>query len=301
MWKVEEVPSLKDKIIVVTGGNSGIGYEAVKVFAKKEATLVIASSNKEKSDRAVQTIKDEIGHEKIEAYALNLGSLTSIKTFAETLKKAYKRIDILINNSGVMYKPYEKTEDGFESQMGINHLGHFYLTSLLMPLIKKSERGRIVNISSIAHKFAKVNLNDYFFDNEVSFSPSKGYNRSKLTNLLFTIALKHKCEKQSIPVDVYAAHPGIADTSLTKEMKQDFRYKMIKKISHSAYGGGLPTVMAATTTKYPSGTYFGPKGFMEIKGRPGVAKKSKHAKDLDLALTIWDLSEQALNTSFDLT
>ena len=134
-----------------------------------------------------------------------------------------------------------------------------------------------------------------------SFSPSKGYNRSKLTNLLFTLALKQKFESAKLQIEVFAAHPGIADTSLTKNMKQDFRLKMIKKISHSAYDGGLPTVMAATTNDYASGTYFGPIGFMEFKGAPGVAKKTKHAQNLDLALKVWDLSEQALGMTFDLS
>ena len=300
MWKVTDVPSLKDKIILVTGGNSGIGLEAAKVLAEKEATLVIASSNKEKSDKAVKSLREETNNQNIDAYELNLGSKTSIKRFADDIKKAYDRIDILINNSGVMYKPYGRTEDGFESQMGINHLGHFYLTSLLMPLIKKSEQGRVVNIASVAHKFANASLKDFFFDDKKSFSPSKGYNRSKLTNLLFTLALAHKLKESNQAIEVFAAHPGIADTSLTKHMKQDFRLKMIKKISHSAYAGGLPTVMAATTKEYPSGTYFGPQGFMEFKGEPGVAKKTKHAQDLALALKVWDLSEEALGITFDL-
>lgn len=298
MWTLNDVQSLKNKTILITGGNSGIGYEAALMLAQKEATVILASSNLEKSKQAMKRIKEETNNDDVVAMSLNLGSLKAIEEFVETFKASYNRLDVLINNSGVMYKPYEKTVDGFESQMGINHLGHMYLTYLLMPNLKASKEGRIVNIASIAHKFANPSTNDFFFENPKNFSPSKGYNRSKLSNLLFTRALNYKLSEVKSNIKVYAAHPGIADTNLTKNMKQDFKYRLLKKVSHSAYDGALPTVMAATTNAYPSGSYFGPVGRMEFKGKPGVAKQTKHAKNLSLALEVWERSEKALNISF---
>lgn len=298
MWTINDVASLKGKTILITGGNSGIGYEAALMLASKEANVVIASSNEEKSNQSVISLKKESGNENILAYALNLGSKKSIESFVKTFQASFKVLDILINNSGVMYKPYEKTEDGFESQIGINHLGHMYLTHLLMPNIQASKNGRVVNIASVAHKFANVSFDNFFWDSQKGFSPSKGYNRSKLANLLFTRALSQKLLDAKSHVTVYAAHPGIADTNLTKQMKQDFKYRILKRISQSAYDGALPTVMAATTDEYPSGSYFGPVGGMEFKGRPGVAKQSKYAKDLSLANKVWELSEKALKITF---
>ena len=298
MWTLNDVQSLKNKTILITGGNSGIGYEAALMLAQKEATVIIASSNLEKSKKAIERIKKETNNHDVVALSLNLGSKKDIEAFVKTFKASYDRLDVLINNSGVMYKPYEKTVDGFESQMGINHLGHMYLTYLLMPLLNASKEGRIVNIASIAHKFASASTKDFFFDNPKGFSPSKGYNRSKLANLLFTRALQFKLSEAKSHIKVFAAHPGIADTNLTKHMKQDFKYRLLKKVSHSAYDGALPTVMAATTNEYPSGSYFGPKGSMEFKGKPGVAKQTKHARNLSLALEIWERSEKALNISF---
>jgi len=301
MWTLNDVQSLKNKTILITGGNSGIGFEAALMLAQKDATVIIASSNLEKSNQAVERIKKETSNEDIVAMSLNLGSKKAIKAFVKKFSASYERLDILINNSGVMYKPYEKTEDGFESQMGINHLGHMYVTYLLMPNLKASKESRIVNIASIAHKFANASTKDFFFDNPKGFSPSKGYNRSKLANLLFTRALNYKLSEAKSNIKVYAAHPGIADTSLTKNMKQDFKYRLLKKVSHSAYDGALPTVMAATTNAYPSGSYFGPLGRMEFKGQPGLAKQTKHAKNLNLSLQVWELSEKALNISFNVS
>lgn len=294
------IPNLKGKTIVITGGNSGIGYEAALMFAKKEANVVIASSNQEKSTKAVTQLKASSGNDNIEAYGLDLGDQTSIQSFAELMKNKLDQIDILVNNSGVMYTPYGKTKDGFEKQMGINHLGHFALTQKLYPLISKVG-GRIVNIASIAHKFATVNMKDFFFDNPKTFTKSKGYNRSKLSNMLFTLALKHKLEQASSNVTVFAAHPGIADTGLKRYMKEDTASKMISKVAQSAYDGALPTVMAALNDTYPNGTYFGPQGFMDIKGPVGVAKRTRKASNLALALKLWELSEEKLDMKFEIS
>ena len=189
-WSTNNIPDLTGKVIIVTGGNSGLGYEAVKAFAAKGAEVIMASRNAQKAETATAEIMKENPFGKVIVMELDLGSLDSVKNFATAFKKQYERLDILLNNAGIMMTPYQLTKDGFESQLGTNHLGHFALTGLLIKIINSTPGSRIVNVSSIAHKKGKFDFNDLLYDNGKSYDPMKAYQRSKIANLLFTYELQ---------------------------------------------------------------------------------------------------------------
>lgn len=283
-FKESDIQNLKGERIVITGGNSGLGYQTAMMLAKKDAEVIIASRDTKKSLEAIGNIKKEYPQANIISFPLDLGDKSSVETFVEQLSKLYPSIDILVNNSGVMYTPYSKTKDGFEFQNGINVIGHYRLTHLMLPLLKKSKQPRIVNVSSIAHKYGKINFNNFMFEKKNSYSKIDSYHQSKLANLMFSIGLSERLKG----ITVHAAHPGVAITNLMRYMngehKMRFMHNFIKLLSHSAYEGALPIVLATTTKDYPTHTYFGPKSVFETKGKPGVARVSKRAqrkKDID--------------------
>ena len=290
IWTLDDAPNQKGRIFVVTGGNSGIGYETVKVLVKKEATVIMASRNMDKAKKAKEEILKDIPSAEIVIMQLDLASLKSIDDFAEIFKSKYDRLDVLINNAGIMFTEYKLTKDGFEQQNGVNHLGHFALTAKLYDVIKKTENSRIVNISSVAHKFGKVDIDNYLFEDKKGYSKAKSYGRSKLSNLLFTFEMKRRFENHNVDIKVFAAHPGGARTKLTKHIK-GLASKLFNMISQSAEKGALPTLRAALDEDAESGTFFGPSGLFEIRGNPVPVKPRKKAKDVEKAKQLWLLSE----------
>ncbi|MCF7925727.1 MAG: SDR family oxidoreductase, partial [Candidatus Izimaplasma sp.] len=218
-WLIDSIDNLQDKVYIVTGGNSGIGYETVKALVKKDATVIMASRNKERADKAKESLLTDVPDAKVIIMILDLANLKSIKAFSNTFLDTYDRLDGLVNNAGVMFTPYKTTDDGFEYQNGINHLGHFYLTNLLYGQLKETPRSRIVTVSSMAHKIGKMKWNNYLFEKPKSYSKYKSYGRSKLSNLLFTFELDRRLKKNDIDIKVLAAHPGGAKTKLTKHVK----------------------------------------------------------------------------------
>lgn len=292
------IPSLKDLHIVITGGNSGLGYETARMLVKKDAHVVIASRDLKKSEEAIKTMLKEYPKGNIKAYTLDLGDRASIEAFSKELVKEVPVIDILINNSGVMYTPYQKTKDGFEFQNGINFLGHYVLTKRLLPLLKKSNAPRIVNVSSIAHKYGKINFKNFLFEKKNSYSKYDSYHQSKLANLMFSIGLSTRLKG----ISVHAAHPGVAITNLMRYMtdgkKMTPSYQFIKRISHSAHDGALPTVLAAVTKDFDTHTYFGPKSVFETKGKTGIAKVSRRAKNVLVTNQLFDLAESLTDVSY---
>lgn len=298
IFNESNIPSLNDTNIVITGGNSGIGYQTALMLVRKDADVIIASRDIKKSEEAVKTILKDYPNGKIKAYPLDLGDRASIETFSDLMAKEVPVIDILINNSGVMYTPFQKTKDGFEFQNGVNFLGHYILTKKLLPLIKKSTSPRIVSVSSIAHKYGKIDFNNFLFEKKNSYSKVKSYHQSKLANLMFSIGLSERLKG----ITVHAAHPGVAITNLMRYMTDDKRmknsYRFIKKISHSAYDGALPTVLATVTNDFDSHTYFGPKSAFETKGKPGIARVSRRAKNVKLIHRLFDLAESLTGVSY---
>lgn len=300
MIEIKEIDltNIKDKIILITGGNSGIGYQMANLFASKGAQVVIASRNTLRSLEAVEKIKKNFPNAKISCSDLDLSSKKSICSFVEFFNSKYKKMDILINNAALMYKPYSLSNDGYEMQMAVNHLGHFLLTKKLFNKILNSKDARIINVSSIAHKYADIDFEDFFFKNEKNFSKSRAYNRSKLANLLFSTALKNMVDKEGLNIKIFSAHPGISRTGLFQFMKKNMYYNVLKLVSQNSFKGCLPVVLAATNQNYESGTYFGPGGLFEIKGKPSVVKMTKKAQSKSNAYKLWSLSEDAIGEKF---
>jgi len=303
-WTEQDIPNLSGKIIVITGANSGIGFEATKLFAARDAEVIMACRSLERAEQAFDKIKKEIPQAKLVLMPLDLSSFKSIHAFSDAFHKKYQRIDILLNNAGIMMTPFGLTVDGLEQQQGVNHFGHFLLTSLLFDLIKQSKEARIVNISSIAHRMGKMNFNNLMYKDGKGYKTFTAYGRSKLENLLFTYELADRVEKAGLPIKVLAAHPGIASTNLGHHIYEKGIYKTFKfstgAFSQDAYHGSLPGVRACTDPNAENGTFYGPDKRFGTKGAPYVCSSTKRSKDKELMTTLWGVSEQVTNTTFNI-
>jgi NAD(P)-dependent dehydrogenase (short-subunit alcohol dehydrogenase family) len=299
---MNKVTSLKNKVIIITGSNSGIGFYGLKKFAELQATVIMASRSEARAVEAIALIKKDVPEAQIKFIPLDLQSLSSVKEFVKKFLAEYNRLDILVNNAGIMFGPYTVTVDGFESQMATNHFGHFALTGLLLPILIKSE-GRIVNISSIAHRRGVIDFSNINYQRPNSYKPWDAYSRSKLANLLFTHELDYRFKKANIPVKVLAAHPGVSRTNLLfKNTKTQPAYNFLKYIMplQSAQAGALPLIEACLKQDIIGGEYFGPKGLFEFGGKPGLVRSTKQAKNRDIASRLFDLSEQLTGIQYPL-
>jgi len=299
-WTTENIPDLTGKVIIVTGGNSGLGYESVKAFAEKGAEVILASRSVEKGELA----KKEIGEVKgnISVLKLDLMDFSSIKSFALKFKEKYKRLDVLLNNAGIMTTPYFLTKDGLEAQIGTNHFGHFALTGLLFGLIKNTPGSRIVNVSSMAHKQGKMDFNNLLFENGKGYSPIKSYGRSKLANLLFTYELQRRIEANGIKSIAVAAHPGVSNTNLARYLEDKLIFKILMPLMSPFIQeqdmGSLPEIRASVDEKVKGGDYYGPDGFNEMKGFPVLVKSNEASHNLEDAGKLWEVSEKITGVSF---
>ncbi|KGP91284.1 short-chain dehydrogenase [Pontibacillus chungwhensis BH030062] len=301
-WSVDKIPSMQGQVVIVTGGNSGLGLEAVRVYATKGATVILACRSLDKGYEAAHHILAMFPQANIDVMKLDLASLQSVHTFCEQFKMKYNKLDILMNNAGVMTTPYGKTEDGFEQQLGINHLGHFALTSLLFDHLKKGDHARIVNISSNAHKQGDLDFDNLMYEGGKGYSPMKAYSRSKLANLLFTFELQRRIEQAGLDIKVLAAHPGGANTNLARHIENKFLFKMLRgvleRITQSAYDGALPGIRAATDRDAKGGQYYGPSGKWEMKGDPVLVEPKTRALDVNDADLLWKESERLTGVPF---
>ena len=295
-WTTENIPNQKGRVAIVTGSSSGIGYEAARVLAEKEATVIIAVRNMEKGRKAAVKIEKEFPSADLHILELDLANLESVKNFAETFKEEYSRLDLLINNAGVMVPPYSKTADGFELQFGTNHFGHFALTAHLLDLLAKTEDSRIVNVSSGAHRYGNLDFDDLDWETR-KYSPWKAYGDSKIANLYFTSELDRRLKENGIGVMATAAHPGWTATELQRNsgIADFFNNFFAQGISM----GALPTLRAAIDEDSNGGDYYGPKGFMEMRGYPVKVDMIDLAKDADIAKRLWDVSEELTKVKFD--
>ncbi len=301
-WDFLDIPDMSGKIIIVTGANCGLGFEATRYLALKNAKVIMAVRSLDKGNDSKKTILEEYPKAKLDVMLLDLADLKSVNDFAINFKKKYKKLDVLMNNAGVMMCPYSKTKDGFEMQFGINHLGHFALTGLLLDVLKKTKNSRIVNVSSIAHRFGKMDFSNLMFE-KGNYNSIKSYGRSKLANLLFTYELQRKLEKNKLDIIAVAAHPGSSSTNLTRHIETGFFIKHIKPLVMSLYSqtariGTLPQVRAAVDKNVKGGDYFGPKGFMETKGYPIKVKSNKRSHSLEDAKKLWEISEKLTNVKY---
>lgn len=299
-WTTENIPELKGKTIIVTGGNSGLGFEAVKAFAEKGAEVILTSRSIEKGEAAKKEMGPVKG--KIVVMQLDLMDFASIRTFTENFKTKYKQLNVLLNNAGIMTTPYFLTKDGLEAQNGTNHFGHFALTGQLFEVIKSTPNSRIVNVSSMAHKQGKMDFENLLFENEKSYSPIKSYGRSKLSNLLFIYELQRKIEAAGINSMAVAAHPGVSNTNLFRHLENKSIFRIFKPIMSPFFQeqkmGALPEIRAAVDLNVKGGEYYGPDGFMEMKGFPVKVKSNQLSHNLEDAAKLWEVSEKITGVKF---
>lgn len=278
-WTAENVPDQTGKIIVITGSSSGIGFETARVLAGKGAKVVIAVRNSEKGKTAAERILRQNKDSDVKVSKLNAANLESVAEFAREFKKNYTRLDLLINNAGVMIPPYSKTADGFELQFGTNHLGHFALTAQLLDVLIHTPGARVVSLSSDVHRRGNINLDDPNWEKR-SYSALQAYSDSKLAVLYFTFELDRRLKENKLGLMATAAHPGLTVSELNRHggilnfISSFFR--------QSVAMGALPVLRAATEPGLKGGEFFSPDGFLERGGYPVKAEPSKLSKDSTL-------------------
>jgi NAD(P)-dependent dehydrogenase (short-subunit alcohol dehydrogenase family) len=294
-WDSSDIPSQKERVAVVTGSSSGVGYETARVLANKDASVIIAVRNLEKGKAAAAKIKDQHSNADIKIMELDLANLGSIHNFVKEFKENYSRLDLLINNAGVMMPPYSKTEDGFELQFGTNHLGHFALTGLLFDSIKKTPDSRIVNVSSDSHRYGNLDLDDLSWENR-PYKKMKAYGASKIANLYFTYELQKRLERSGLNMIAAASHPGWTGTELQRHSPViNFLNRFF---SQQIDMGALPTLYAAVAPGVKGGDYYGPSGWREMKGYPKKVESNKLSHNWKIAEKLWIVSEELTGVKF---
>lgn len=301
-WTFENIPDLQGKTIIVTGGNSGLGYESVKAFALKGATVILACRNLAKGEKAKNEILKTNPSGEIQVMQLDLANLTSVEAFAKKFASEHKQLDVLLNNAGIMATPNIKTDDGFEAQLGTNHLGHFALTGHLLPMLKGTPQSRVVNVSSLAHKGGKMDFNDLMFEKCRKFKPMRAYGQSKLANLLFTYELQRFFEANNIDCIAVAAHPGGSNTSLANHFETNKFMEAVSKIARGAMQpaakGALPQIRASVDANVKGGDYFGPSGIGELFGYPVLVKSNAASHNEENARKLWAVSEKLTGVKY---
>ncbi len=303
-FDVGTLPDQHGRTAIVTGGNSGIGLEAARVLVRKGASVVLACRNPEKTKVAVDALRREAPRSAVEAFALDLADLASIRAFARAFSATYPRLDLLVNNAGVMAIPRRETADGFEMQIGTNHLGHFALTGLLLERILGTPGARVVSVSSGAHRAGRIRFDD--LHGERSYGRWSAYSQSKLANLLFSYELQRRLEARRLTQISVACHPGYAATDLqfvAARMDGSRLFALASAIGNrilaqSAADGALPTVYAALSPDVRGGEYFGPDGFAEMWGAPTKVGSNARSRSEDDARRLWELSEALTGVRF---
>jgi NAD(P)-dependent dehydrogenase (short-subunit alcohol dehydrogenase family) len=298
-FDIHLIPSQENKIAIVTGANTGLGFETTLALAKKDMTVIMACRNADKAQIAKDQIIREVPNARIELLTLDLSSLKSVRNFASNFLNKFKQLHLLINNAGIMIPPYSKTEDGFESQFATNYLGHFLLTGLLLDTIIKTPDSRIVSLSSIAHKKGKIVFDDLNW--EKKYSAMGAYGQSKLACLMFAYELQRRFDKAGITTKSVAAHPGVSDTELFRHIPKFAYYigfPIIKLMTQSAKNGAMPTLYAALNADVSGGDYIGPKGFLEMKGKPHKTISTPLSHDTDIAEKLWGITEKLTGITY---
>ena len=297
-WTPDQMGDQSGKIILITGGNSGIGFEAARILAKAGAHILLGARTPSKGEAAVDDIRKAGGQ--ADLIHLDLADLESIRQAANNVRAKTNVLDVMINNAGIMQTPKLTTKDGFELQLGTNHLGHFLLNGLLYPLVEAA-RGRIVTVSSIAHKFGTLKLNDLMLED--GYTPSIAYGQSKLANLVYALELQRRLEAAGSPVTSYAVHPGYSDTALQSTGPTGLLsliYKLTNKlVAQPSEYGAFPTVMAATSDDVKPGGYYGPTGWQDTRGPVGDAAVHPKALSERRARLLWELSEGYVGFDWD--
>jgi NAD(P)-dependent dehydrogenase (short-subunit alcohol dehydrogenase family) len=297
-WSAADIGDLTGRVALVTGANSGIGYETARALAAHGAHVILACRDDQKARRARDKMESELERSSLELLHLDLADLVSVRRAAAAVLADHARLDLLVNNAGVMGTPYRQTADGFELQMATNHFGHFALTGLLLDRIVTTARSRIVTVSSHLHRMGRLRQDDVA--GAAFHSTWVSYGTSKLANLLFTAELSRRLEQAGLPTLAVAAHPGWTRSNLAgsgaalgnSRVRRKLGRMAGSALGQSAAGGALPVLCAATSSSVGSGQYIGPAHLFGLFGPPKVARRSRHARDPQAAAALWETSEQ---------
>ena len=294
-WTSSDVPGQHGRLAVVTGANTGLGFETARVLAARGASVVLAVRDTDKGKAAAARIAGTAPGANVMVQPLDLTSLDSIRAAAGELRARHPRIDLLVNNAGVMFTPKQTTRDGFELQLGTNHLGHFALTGLLLQQMLPVPGSRVVTVSSIAHRLrARINFGD--LQSERSYNRVGAYGQSKLANLMFTYELQRRLSGAGTTIAV-AAHPGLAATELTRHTPAASA-ALARLISQKPAMGALPVLRAATDPSVLGGQYYGPRRLLGTRGYPELAESSGRSRDTAIGRRLWAVSEELTGVTF---
>jgi NAD(P)-dependent dehydrogenase (short-subunit alcohol dehydrogenase family) len=320
-WTADDIPDQRGRLAVVTGANTGLGFETARMLAARDASVVLAVRNMDKGKQAAARIAETVPGAHVTVQRLDLTSLESIRDAAAELRATHPRIDLLINNAGVMYTPKQTTRDGFELQFGTNHLGHFALTGLLLEQMLPVPGSRVVTVSSLAHR-VRTGINFADLQWERSYSRGGAYGQSKLANLMFTYELQRRLSGAGTDTGAgpgpgpgqgqgqgtgtgttiaVAAHPGAANTELMRNLPTALRAiatVVTPLVAQSAAKGALPTLRAATDPGVSGGHYYGPDGFMQTRGYPTLVESTEQSHDEAAQRRLWSASEDLTGIAF---
>lgn len=292
-WTTENLKDQSGKLFVITGANTGLGYEMALELAKKSTYIVMTGRNESKLQNAKAEILKRVPGATLEIGLTDLSDISSIKNFAKAFKSKHEKLDVLINNAGIMFPPPGKTKDGFELEFGVNYIGHYVLTALLFPLLKRTAKSRIVSMSSIAHLNGRIDFENLKL--EKPFDKFREYGQSKVADLIFSLELQRRIEKQKLDIISVAAHPGISKTEL---LRTDSPEK-INEFPHMSAKQGAFSALYAATEAIEGGSYIGPDGEGEMTGYPAPAFISEYAQDPELGAQLWEYTEQETGVFFD--
>lgn len=308
-WNAHDMPDQSGRVAIITGANSGLGYESSLALARKGATVVMGVRNLERGAAAEAEVKQAVPEADTVVMQLDLGSLQSVRSFVEDFRSRFDRLDLLLNNAGVMAPPRGETEDGFELQIGINHLGHFALTGLLLDMLAETGTAdtpsRVVTVSSGAHRNGTLQFDD--LHGEASYSRYGYYSQSKLANVLFALELQRRLVAAGLPIQSLAAHPGLANTELQtntasysgNKFERVLYALLMPVMSQSQAMGALPQLYAATAPAAQGGEFYGP-AILTVRGNPTKETPSKAARDEASARRLWEISVAATGVDYGL-
>lgn len=304
-WAHKDIPDQQGKIVVITGGNSGIGYEAGLALAEKNANVILTARDVIKGNKAADEIRKKYPQAQVNVAMLDLADLKSIHAFVETFLAKHKKLDVLINNAGVMAIPRRNTVDGFEMQFGTNHLGHFALTGLLLPVLKTTPNARVVTVSSFMHASGNIHFDDLLW--EKSYDRWAAYEQTKLANLLFAYELQRRLAESKINVISVGCHPGYAATNLQAVGPQMdgsmLSYLFMQAgnffLAQNQRMGALPTLYAATASDVNGCDYIGPRSLRGTRGYPIKVKSTQRSYDESLAKRLWKISEELTAVKYE--
>ena len=294
-WSLKDAAAQKGRFAIVTGANSGLGFDTALGLAAKGASVVLACRDANRGEQARQRLLQAQPKARVQVMALDLGSLASVRAFCEAYAKTHSRLDVLVNNAGIMMPPYTLSADGFESQLACNYLGHFALTAQLLPLLTKTANARVVSLSSLAHNWGGIRFDDINFTK--GYDRRAGYAQSKLACLMFAYELSRRLKKAGASTLSVAAHPGVTATNLANHFPRIVT-ALFPLVGQPAEQGALPTLYAALGADIQSGDYCGPKDWWQMRGAPVKVGSNRASRDLLAARRLWALSEQMTGLAF---